>query len=277
MSIWKNIITFGRHGKLKSEVKDFELTVENYRRIEDAYLNICNERLRAFLYLQYEREDAKRNFTLMRNLISRVKEVGSKNSIELTDSIAVIDQKYYMQAVTNFSVDFDRSYQVFSDTVSTSFNSSLRRLEDKNSKNKKITKEDLIEEGVVFAIDSIISGIEQIINLNSEVNEKRAQIVEETRKVQKALDKILSSYNDVSAEANRILEIANVLNINNKAFTTFYVEINNLLNVKPFFSRFIQDFLNVKIIPSDDVNDKLAMLLTVCSDYNKINLNTIMK
>lgn len=267
MSWFKNIITGGNYNKLQDEEAAFYDLKDRYNSFQDDFLLINQKRFEALTHLKSEREDAMKNLHLAKNLISRIKEVNGKEIIHVIDSISNVVATGPEIVIGDVSIDFQGKLDNVSQTFLNSLNGSLNRL----GENKIYTKKDLKAEFATIAFDVLSDGISQLVQINSEVNSKRKEIVNASRSMVDSIDKMTTQAPVIYKELKRIIEISRVLNKHNQAFSKKYETIIKDINKQSKWSNFIGDLFNRKIVPDDKMLMDLKYLISYSSDYSKIN------
>jgi hypothetical protein len=77
----------------------------------------------------------------------------------------------------------------------------------------------------IIAVETLIQGVTQIINLNVEVNEQRRHITASTKKINNAYEKMTNQAPQLYIEVKRMVEIAEALNKHNQVFSLRYKTI----------------------------------------------------
>jgi hypothetical protein len=268
----KNIITLGGYGKLEDEKKEFEILKNTYAHISSSFSDLYKDRLEAYTNLEYERLEAHRNFAIAKNLLKKFKNVGNNQNLKTNDSVTNVEIKNYQQEKFNYEVSFNKNLEAITNTFSSSVEKSFKRNKGKNIKD--ISKDELLLEAGVVAIETIFESFSQAINYNGEIQKQRKQIQREKQRVINIIDKLFSNAEIVCAETLRIIEVGKVLNINNQAFTKKYSEINKFVISQSIFKQFWNEIASKKITPTADINLKIAQLMNICAGYNKTDKGT---
>jgi hypothetical protein len=268
----KNIITLGGYGKLEDEKKEFEILKNTYAHISSSFSDLYKDRLEAYTNLEYERLEAHRNFAIAKNLLKKFKNVGNNQNLKTNDSVTNVEIKNYQQEKFNYEVSFNKNLEAITNTFSSSVEKSFKRNKGKNIKD--ISKDELLLEAGVVAIETIFESFSQAINYNGEIQKQRKQIQREKQRVINIIDKLFSNAEIVYAETLRIIEVGKVLNINNQVFTKKYSEINKFVISQSIFKQFWNEIASKKITPTADVNLKIAQLMNICAGYNKTDKGT---
>lgn len=268
MSWLKNIATGGNYGRLEDEKLDFEILREQFYEFQNEYIAINQTRLDALSILKKERSEVVRNLSMAKTLISKIKSIRNNEMQDVKlDAITHFENKNIEFELGDVTVDFQGHLDKASETFVVSLESSFRRLETKNT----YTKADLKNEAAVVAIETLITGIGELISLNKQVNENRRKIIEATIEIKNAMPKMTSQASKIYAEVKRIIEIAKVLNKHNEVFSRKYSEIQKAINVKSKFSLFIDEIFDRKITPDDEMQLNLQSLRKYSSEYSKFN------
>lgn len=223
---------------------------------QNTYAEICEN---INVYLEESRHNAYRNFSLAKELI-RLAVKTKKSSTELTCDVALDDSK--MTIVT--SVDSINEIEAGVDWGST-------------TQNAIDSSMNLLSLGIKgpWAIGigigaSLLNGVFEAINKAEkaceEANEQCAEAIAQLAKVN---DAIITSH----ANILRAAEIIIALNKANEAFWQAYISLRDeVFSKTPSFS----EFLFGAKVPSylkenEEFRLKIAHLIQVCSEYNKIN------
>lgn len=265
---WKNLFTLGNYSKLQDEKQEFEMLAEEFSYWQKEFISLSQHRLNAYNFLRHERREVHRNLALVKNLIGRVREITKHNEQTVKSDFL----SYYKNNSTEFklgnvSVDFKGKLDAVSENFMVSIDSSFKRLGNK----KEFTKADLKNEIAIVAVESLFKGIDQVLELNSEVNEKRRQIGQKRIEVKNALSKIYLMGPEYYKETNGMLEIAKVLNMHNKVFSLKYQEVQKEINKKSKFLLFWEEIRGVKVIPSEKMEEDIHLLRIFASEYNRFN------
>ena len=126
----------------------------------------------------------------------------------------------------------------------------------------------------MVAIETLFESFSQAINYNGEIQKQLKQIQREKQHVINTIDKLFANAEIVYAETLRIIEVGQVLNINNQVFTQKYSEINKFVISQSIFKQFWNEIASKKIIPTADINLKIAQLMNICTGYNKTDKGT---
>lgn len=269
MSFFKNIITFGNYNKLLNEEESFNELNERFYLFQNDFLLINQERHKALLFLKHEREDALKNLTLAKNLISRFNEINGKEMTKIIDAVSNFHKIENHIHPGDLSINFQGGLDSVNETFLNSLEGSLNRLNEK----KSYTKNELKAEFATIAFDVLFDGFEQISKLNSEVNAKRSQIAAAREKMNSSINKMMTQGPVIYKELNRIIEISKVLNKHNQAFSQKYRTIIDKINSESKWSNFINEILNRKTVPNDEMIEDLRYLRAYSSEYSKLNNN----
>jgi hypothetical protein len=268
----KNVLTGGGYGKLEDEKKEFETLKKKYAHISSSFSDLYKNRLEAYTNLEDERLEAHRNFAIAKSLLKKFKNVGNNQNLKTNDNLTAVEIKNYQQEKFNYEVSFNRNLEAITNTFSGSVEKSFKRHKGKNVKD--ISKDEFLLEAGVVAIETIFEGFSQAINYNGEIQKQRKQIQREKQRVINIIDKLFSDAEIIYAETQRIIEVGKVLNINNQVFTTKYSEINKFVISQSVFKQFWNEISSRKIIPTNDINLKIAQLMNICAGYNKTDKGT---
>ena len=268
MSWLKNAVTFGKFDKLQNEQKEFNTLANSFSIAQEAYIDLNETHLNAVKILKKEREDVVKNLSLSKNLISKIKTITNNKKQEIkNDFVTYTENENVEFQLGNISVNFQGKLDNVSETFVKSLDSSFKRLD----KNKNPTKADLKSELGIIAVETLIQGVTQIINLNVEVNEQRRHITASTKKINDAYEKMTNQAPQLYIEVKRMVEIAEVLNKHNQVFSLRYKTIQDELNLKSKFIIFLNELRNKKIIPNAKIQHNLHVLIKYSSEYSRFN------
>lgn len=270
MRIIKSIVTFGKYDKLQTEARRFYALQGEFNSMQENFLLLNQKRFQALKFLKTERSEVAKNLFFAKTLISKIKTIGKSNSLVIkSDIISPIDISNTEFSIGDISVDFQGRL----DDVSEVFVASLSDSLDRIGKKESYTKRDLQAEFAIVAVGAVFRGIGNLISLNGEVNQKRQQITDALSDMQYALSVMTTQAPQIYSESKRIIEIARTLNQHNKAFSGKYESIQKEINKKSRTSIFIDEILNRKIIPDENMQSDLHVLIQFSSEYNKFNDN----
>lgn len=268
MSFWKNTLTFGKYNKLQSEECDFNILSEKFDALQTNFYLLNEKRFQALKFLKTERSEVVKNLSLSKTLISKIKTISKdKAQVIKSDLITNIENNNIEFKLGDISIDFQGKLDDVSEAFVASLGGSLERIENK----KTYSKKDLQVEFATIAFGAAIKGVENVIGLNSEVNERRRHISNTTSNMQDAIKKMTTQAPKIYSESKRIIEIARTLNQHNKAFSGKYASIQKEINKKSKFLIFINEVLGKKIIPDENMQVNLHVLMQFSSEYNKFN------
>lgn len=270
MTWYKNVLTGGGYNKLKNEELEFKQTVNSYKLMEERYIALNQTQLNALHYLKNEREEVVRNLSLSKTLIGRIKTIANDKKQEVKkDFINYVENQHSEFTIGNVSINFQGKLDNVSETFVMSLDSSFKRLDNK----KTFTKADLKVELASVAIETLIQGVGEIINLNNEVIEHRKQIASSTKQIVEMIAKMSNQAPIIYGEVKRMMEIATVLNKHNQVFSYKYSAINSEINKISKIKLFLKDMSNRKIIPNDEILTHLHPLIKYSTEYSNFNKN----
>ncbi|WP_026709005.1 hypothetical protein [Flavobacterium frigidarium] len=270
MTFYKNIVTGGGYDKLKNEEREFKKTVSSYKLMEESYIALNQTQLNALHYLKNERQEVVKNLSLSKNLIGRIKTIAKDKKQEVkNDFINYIENEHVEVTIGNVSINFQDKLDNVSETFMKSLDSSFERINNKST----FTKADLKVELASVAVETLIQGVSQVINLNSEVIERRKHIVNSTKQIVEMIAKMSNQAPIIYGEVKRMMEIASVLNKHNQVFSVKYAAINKEINKNSKIRLFIKDISNRKIIPDDKIMTHLHPLIKYSTEYSNFNKN----
>lgn len=268
MSWFKNVITGGNFNRLQDEQREFNKLAKSFSLLQDGYIDLNQTHLNALNYLKKEREEVVKNLSLSKNLISKVKAITNDKKQEIkNDFIAYVENENVEFRLGDISINFQGKLDNVSETFVKSLDSSFKRLENK----KNYTKGDLKAELAIVAVETLIKGVGEIINLNGEVNEKRRHITASTKEIIDATSKMTKQAPKIYIEVKRMIEIASVLNKHNQVFSIKYQAIQREINKKSKVTIFINELFNKKIIPDENMQINLHSLMKYSSEYSRFN------
>ena len=268
MTWFKNAITGGNFNKLQNEQREFNKLTKSFSLLQDGYIDLNQTHLNALNYLKKEREEVVKNLSLSKNLISKVKAITNDKKQEIkNDFIAYVENENVEFRLGDISINFQGKLDNVSETFVKSLDSSFKRLENK----KNYTKGDLKAELAIVAVETLIKGVGEIINLNGEVNEKRRHITASTKEIIDATSKMTKQAPKIHIEVKRMIEIASVLNKHNQVFSIKYQAIQREINKKSKVTIFINELFNKKIIPDENMQINLHSLMKYSSEYSRFN------
>ncbi len=268
MSWFKNVITGGNFNRLQDEQREFNKLAKSFSLLQDGYIDLNQTHLNALNYLKKEREEVVKNLSLSKNLISKVKAITNDKKQEIkNDFIAYVENENVEFRLGDISINFQGKLDNVSETFVKSLDSSFKRLENK----KNYTKGDLKAELAIVAVETLIKGVGEIINLNGEVNEKRRHITASTKEIIDATSKMTKQAPKIHIEVKRMIEIASVLNKHNQVFSIKYQAIQREINKKSKVTIFINELFNKKIIPDENMQINLHSLMKYSSEYSRFN------
>lgn len=268
MSWFKNVITGGNFDKLQNEQREFNKLANSFSLLQDGYMDLNLTRLNVLRFLKEEREEVVKNLSLAKSMISKVKSItNDKNQEVKNDFITHVENQNIEFQLGDVSIDFQGKLDNVSETFVKSLDSSSKKLGNK----KKITKDDLKSELAIVAVETLIKGVGEIINLNGEVNEKRKHIAASTKKIIDATSKMTNQAPKIYIEVKRMIEIAVLLNKHNQVFSIKYQAIHQEINKKSKFTIFINELFNKKIIPDETMQTHLHSLIKISSEYGRFN------
>ena len=268
MSWFKNVITGGNFDKLQNEQREFNKLANSFSLLQDGYIDLNQTHLNALHFLKKEREEVVKNLSLSKNLISKIKSITNDKKQEIkNDFITYVENQNVEFQLGDVSINFQGKLDNVSETFVKSLDSSFKRLENK----KNYTKGDLKAELAIVAVETLIKGVGEIINLNGEVNEKRRHITASTKEIIDATSKMTKQAPKIHIEAKRMIEIASVLNKHNQVFSIKYQAIQREINKKSKVTIFINELFNKKIIPDENMQINLHSLMKYSSEYSRFN------
>jgi len=271
----KDILTFGGNSKLKKEVQIYEHLQQTHILASQQYNLLVKNRSVLFYNLMLERNEALRNFELLKSLIKRHKEIKSKKADNNKDKLSIeinldLNKMIKIEDSDNYVKSIDNSIRNISKSTGNSFD----RLMNSFNNNGTISKQDLKGEALMLGVDMLGEAFNYIGNLNDEIAKKRKKVQGHISKLEVGLSKILDSYGSVYADSLRIDEIFQFLNKSNQMFIEKYKSIMN--------KHFIDYDLSLKKSETESFNTDLEQdiksLIIICNEYSKtrkIDINNI--
>lgn len=275
MSILKNLITWGGYNKLKDEEYEFEDLKWQYSIAYTDFYDLYLDCFEAFKNLEKERDDVQRNIFLAKKIFKKFKDIKGTERIKSIDDQISIGINPYITTINSFDASFDKNSNAILSTFSSSLDKSLKR--NKGKKVEELTKNQIYAEVGIIAVETIFEGISQVISFNKEVQVKRRKIQQEKRKIIASMNEIFQKNEELYAKTLRIIEVGKVLNMNNQIFTLKYQEINKVITSQSIFKQFWNEVRLKKIPATNEINLKIAQMLTICDGYNKVDKGTIIK
>lgn len=274
---WKNLITLGKTKKLKYKIQRLRALRQCCELLSNNISKLSADNEDLYSYLSKYRYAAYRNIYLAKELIKMV-----KDKIESQQQQIILDKfpEFHKPINTNpYAVNFNASSVAFdSDTfysaVSTSFDCSLKRLEE-SLKNGKVDKNNLILEGAQIALETVINGICEIFEMNGRVSEALKENEYEIKQAEEYIGEALCSILKMKNEILRESEIMIALFQCNKAFAKAYDPLREKIFGRPSLIKAIMGIRkNEELIKSADFIKDLQHLIQLCSEYNKVNKAT---
>jgi|SRR5690554_457302 len=262
----KDILTFGGNSKLKKEVQIYEHLQQTHILASQQYNLLVKNRSVLFYNLMLERNEALRNFELLKSLIKRHKEIKSKKADNNKDKLSIeinldLNKMIKIEDSDNYVKSIDNSIRNISKSTGNSFD----RLMNSFNNNGTISKQDLKGEALMLGVDMLGEAFNYIGNLNDEIAKKRKKVQGHISKLEVGLSKILDSYGSVYADSLRIDEIFQFLNKSNQMFIEKYKSIMN--------KHFIDYDLSLKKSETESFNTDLEQdiksLIIICNEYSK--------
>lgn len=265
--MFKNILTFGGHGRLQREIRDFESLSNFCQEASANYTALVENRSILLRNLIIERNEAVRNFTLLRTLISKYATVSSGEEYEanldnLTEFVSIKLDKHVEIEDINHEEILDNAIA----NISKSASRALDRFGgDTKLSSGSYSKKDLKVDALMFGLDVAGDVFDYASNLNAEVNAKRAEVQQRIKRLNYIAENILETYSDIYMESKRIDEIFYVLNRSNQAFINKYKDI-----VNKYFDDYSLDINSSKFKGYEaDFERDLRSLMVICTSYSK--------
>ena len=271
---FKNIFTLGKSSELKNKIQRLRALHSCCELLQDDLNTLDMDNYRLYSYLNHYRVAAYRNLYLAKELIRVIKEnVSSQQQKLIKDEFPNLMKP---QNGASLNVHFDSSQvsfdsERFFDTLGDSFTKSFDPINAKLKNEKEITKQDILSAGFEFAFDSVIAGIEGIIDQYQKVSASLKEVQTQINKAVMYLDKAFPAIIRYEAELARQSEIMIALSQFNKAFIIAYEPMRQKIFGYPTFRQFLhgidksQEYFN-----SVELRKDIQHLIMVCSEYNKV-------
>lgn len=266
MSFFKDFVTGGNYSKLEGEIAYYERVVSFAQKIQGYLNNLIMEKDEVANFLVSEREDAMRNLSLAKNLITRIK--AKTGSTVKQEVIKDFNGEFDVNRVDNSDInsfpDFGSTLENFADSTLSTLEHRLSNISDNN-----MPKSEAKSQMALAGLEIAVGAINGLININSETNNKRREISERLDSLKNTIDNLYNAINSITVHTKRTIEVARVLNKNNEVFSIKYKEIHNLL----YSNNGNKATSDKIIIEEDEEKKKLGSLITICSNYSKVNQN----
>lgn len=273
MSFFKNVFTLGRYGKMENELLNYKRRRDILKKMANEFKESIKDQKSAFNSLTIQRKDAEKNIFLFKTILFLIKNKIKDNKADIIkDKMNIKEHINLPSKVLNAKTEIpEADLSKYSNDFFSRTNKNLKIL----SKIKNPQKEELAILAIDAAISAITNGIGAIIELNQEVNEKRKEIIENTKIIFKAAETVSNYHPTVYQETLRAIEITKSLIKANEAFSICYEEIKNEIfreNDLILFRKFI---LKEKFEINESIINKIIFLGSICSEYNKISQTKI--
>lgn len=261
----KNILTFGGAGKLKKELETFENLQHNFISASQQYSLLIESRSILFYNLMIERNEAIRNFELLKSLIRIKKELKSKKTESNIDSLSIDVGVNFNNLIKIENSDFTEIIDSSIRNISKSTGQSFDRIVDSFNNKGVVSKQELKAEALMIGVDLVGEAFNYIGNLNEEVNRKRKEVQHHIDILQNRLQQIYDSYENLFADSLRIDEIFQSLNKNNKIFVEKYKLI-----IEKYFVGYDLNNKNEHLHNyNDNLEQDIKFLIMFCNEYSK--------
>ena len=271
---FKNIFTLGKSSKLKNKIQRLRALQSCCELLQTDLdtLDAYNEEL--YSYLGYYRVAAYRNLYLAKELIRVVKDNVSSQQQELIKD----EFPNLVKPENNVSVNmqFDSSQisfdsERFFDTLGSSFTRSFDSISKKLDGEKEISKQDFLSAGIEFAFDSVIAGIEGVLDQYQRVSASLREVEMQINEAVMYLHKVSPVVLRYIAEMYRQSEIMIALSQCNRAFIMAYEPMRQKVFGRPTFSQFLHGInKDQEYFKSEEIRKDIHHLISVCSEYNKV-------
>lgn len=269
MSIFKNILTLGSYGKLQDEISYLESKASMLRSFSSHFSPMVESQKKCFKLLNEERKEAQKNLFLAKTLVFKIKKRAVESSLEIPVEYAIDIPEFNDQSNMSENLHGEVSFDIgaIGDEMIFSASDSLDYLASKD----KLTELDVKTEAIGVGIDILLSSIESLVSLNSQVREQRQKVQYNIEIVKENLILIKDTFPMIYYETNRAIEIFAALNKNNQVFSEKYQELLSLIFDKPGYMLFYEELTNKKLQISEEQQKGIMVLLKICSEYGKIS------
>lgn len=269
MSFFKNVFTLGRYGKMENELIIYEWRRDTIKEMADEFNKSLKDQKIVFNSLKIQRKTAEKNLFLFKTILLLIKNNIKDNKADIIqDKIKIKESINLPSTVLNASTAISEiDLSKYSNDFFSNTNKNLKIL----SKIKNPKKEELAILAIESTISAISNGIGAIIKLNQDVNEKRAGIFENTKKILRAADTIMEIHPSIHEDTLGASEIAKTLLKANESFSIKYEELKNEVFYEKKLTLFKKFVLNEKFEIKQETIDKIIFLGSICSEYNKIS------
>jgi hypothetical protein len=280
---FKGIFTFGASGKLKHAVGRLGLLSLSCQGLSKHLDELNTEYFHLSNYLQKYRIAAYRNLYLAKELIKVIKDNMSSQQQELlTDNLLLIDTPKYSQTrnVTLDASSVSFNNDSFTRDFSVNINDALENMSNYIEEIKNPTHNDVIDAAIVNGVqvlaNTAISAITGLFDMNSRTREALKNTEVQISNCIQYLSSSIPKIQQYQATLLRQSEIMIALSNFNKAFVHEYEPLRHIVFGRPNIKQFLHGVVkNREIFKTDDFRKNLQLLITTCSEYNKINKATV--
>lgn len=254
-----------RHARNKAEtLLDLAKSISGIANKHSKLLN------RLTVFLDIERKNAYRNMILAKELVSFIRKYKSNQMGLMQDSIGNIniqspDDTVELDYSTLPEVDLQDSFiKGFN-----SFDSTFTFLKDNGFEDK----ESMLVGLGIGVLESMIDGVAQIDSLRTAECEHYEYLSSTIiRDIQNTEAKLIS----IHGKMLRANEIIQALTMANEAFVKAYTPLRDqIFGTSPTLSGFVDYYSNRHKDRAARLKDDIAYLISVCSEYNKINMSKL--
>lgn len=280
---FKGIFTFGASGKLKHAVGRLRLLSLSCQGLSKHLDELNTEYFHLSNYLQKYRIAAYRNLYLAKELIKVIKDNMSSQQQELlTDNLLLIDTPKYSQTrnVTLDASSVSFNNDSFTRDFSVNINDALENMSNYIEEIKNPTHNDVIDAAIVNGVqvlaNTAISAITGLFDMNSRTREALKNTEVQISNCIQYLSSSIPKIQQYQATLLRQSEIMIALSNFNKAFVHEYEPLRHIVFGRPNIKQFLHGVVkNREIFKTDDFRKNLQLIITTCSEYNKINKATV--
>ncbi|WP_283686671.1 TlpA disulfide reductase family protein [Dysgonomonas sp. Marseille-Q5470] len=273
----KNVITGGKSSKLEKKMDRLRCLSASCSDLKENLKILADFNKRLSDYLETARITSYRNLFLAKELIF----IGKKK-VEGKKQVVLVDKSHEIAEVMDLKVDKveDVNYQsdLFFSNMGLSLSNSLDKLNKSIEIKGGVSKGDLTDVAIDFAIDALFHSIEQIIDVNKEMKEALIKAEYGINSAIKYIDQSIHAILIYKASLLRQSEILVALVVCNKAFIAAYEPLREKIFGEPSLSRYIfKNKAEEDFIQSIQFKEDIKHLMILCSEYNKINQSKVIE
>ena len=273
----KNVITGGKSSKLEKKMDRLRCLSASCSDLKENLKILADFNKRLSDYLETARITSYRNLFLAKELIF----IGKKK-VEGKKQVVLVDKSHEIAEVMDLKVDKvkDVNYQsdLFFSNMGLSLSNSLDKLNKSIEIKGGVSKGDLTDVAIDFAVDALFHSIEQIIDVNKEMKEALIKAEYGINSAIKYIDQSIHAILIYKASLLRQSEILEALVVCNKAFIAAYEPLREKIFGEPSLSRYIfKNKAEEDFIQSIQFKEDIKHLMILCSEYNKINQSKVIE